>query len=247
VYALPGMDALPVRRDLAYRATTGGSLPLDVYYPLAQPGRRVPVVVMPLAYPDPQGGVRAYGPFTSWAQLIAASGIAAVLYGSETPAEDVHALLRHLRADATALGLDGNRLGLFAESANVTVALSTLMRDRQLRCAAVLCGYTMDLDGSTTVADAAAQFGFVDACAGKSVDDLPDAVPMFIVRAGRDRFGALNDALDLVVTRALARNLPLTLVNHATGAHAFDMDEDSEISRDIVRQVLAFLRFHLDA
>ena len=44
---------------------------------------------------------------------------------------------------------------------------------------------------------------------------------------------------------ALARNLPITVVNHATGPHAFDVFDDSPASREVVRQSLAFLQFHL--
>jgi CBS domain-containing protein len=168
-----------------------------------------------------------------------------LLSGSEAPVQDVHAVLRHLRDHADPLNLDAERIGLLAESANVTVALSALMRDSALRCAALLCGFTIDLDGSTTVAAAAREYGFADACAGRSVDDLPADVPLLFVRAGRENYPGLNDALDLVVRRALARNLPLTLVNHAAGAHGFEVDEDRDISRFIVRQVLGFLAFHL--
>jgi hypothetical protein len=39
--------------------------------------------------------------------------------------------------------------------------------------------------------------------------------------------------------------LPLTLINYAAGAHAFNCDDDSSLSKEIVRQVLAFLRLHL--
>ena len=246
-YRLPGMDALPERRNLTYRSTSGSRLLMDVYSPSSQPGRRAPAVLAPLAYPDAEARVLMYGPLTSWAQLIAASGMAAVLYGTEAPEEDLHAALRHLRADAAALELDMDRLGLFAASGNVTVALSALMRDRRVRCAALLYGYTMDLDGSTAVADMGRQAGFVDACAGKSVTDLPVDAPMLFVRAGRDHFPGLNEALDRLIARALARNLPFTLINQATGGHGFDLDEDTEMSRGIVKQVLAFLRLHLDA
>ena len=62
--------------------------------------------------------------------------MAAVIYGAEAPDEDVHAVLRQLREDADALGLDMDRLGRFAASGNVTVGLSALMRDRHVRCAA---------------------------------------------------------------------------------------------------------------
>jgi hypothetical protein len=240
VYRLPGMDAVVVR-NTAYK-TLDAEMAMDIYYPVQpEAAQRVPVVVMPFGYPDPQGQIRRYGPVTSWATLIAASGMAAVIYGASEPAEAVHSVLQHLRANADALGLDGQRIGLFSTSGSVAVALSALMRDPGLTCAALLYGYTMDFDGSTAVADVARQFGFVNACAGKSVDDLFAGVPLLFVRAGLDRFPGLNDALDRVVSRALARNLPLTLVNHATGAHGFDLDEDNDLSRDVVATVLRFL------
>jgi hypothetical protein len=55
----------------------------------------------------------------------------------------------------------------------------------------------------------------------------------------------LNEALDRFVDDALARNLPITVVNHAAAPHAFDLFHDSDLSREIIRQWLAFLRFHL--
>jgi hypothetical protein len=239
------MELLPVRRDLTFRSTSGAELPMDIYCPAPPHDQPLPVVVMPMAYPDPTARVRAYGPMTSWAQLMAASGMAAVVYGTEAPEEDVHALIAHLRANAAALGVDSDRFGLFATSANVTVALSTLMRDPRSRCGVLLYGYTMDMDGSTIVADMAKQFGFVNACAGKTIDDLPADVPILFVRAGRDRFPGLNAALDSVIERALARNLPLSVINHATGAHGFDLDEHTPISHAVVQHVLAFLQLHL--
>jgi hypothetical protein len=245
-YTLPGMDALEIRSGLTYRSTGGSDLPLEIYYPARPAGARAPLVAILMGYPDPEANIRQYGPFTSWARLIAASGMAAILYGSSAPADDVHSLFQHLRANASGLALDPERIGVFATSGSVAVALSALMRDRTLRCAALLYGYTMDMGRGTFVAGMAKQVGFVDACAGRSVDDLPDGIPMLFVRAGQDQFPGLNDALDHVIVRSLARNLPLTVVNHAAGAHGFDCDEDSATSCGIIQQVLAFLRLHLE-
>lgn len=242
-YVLPNMEEVTVHRDLPYR----DGLLMDIYCPPPRPGRRVPVVVIAFGYPDPHAGVRTFGPITSLATLIAASGMAAAIYGPSVPADDVDAALEYVRANATRLGLDAQRIALFAASGNGPVALSLLMRERSLLGAALFCGYTMDLAGSTAVADAAAQYGFADACHGKSADDLPVDVPLLVVRAGRDKAPGLNDALDGVVARAIARNLPLTLINHRSGEHGFESDEDSEITREIVRQVLGFLAFNLKA
>ena len=57
----------------------------------------------------------------------------------------------------------------------------------------------------------------------------------------------LNQALDDFVHEALTRNLPVTVVNHSDGPHAFDLFDDSEISREIIRRILQFMQFHLTA
>ena len=119
------------------------------------------------------------------------------------------------------------------------------MRDRAVKCAALVCGYTMDLDGSTAVADMSRQAGFVNACAGKSIDDLPGDVPILLVRAGRGSVSGHQRGVDRLIEGALARNLPLTVINHATGGHGFELDQDSTASIDVIQQVLGFLRRHL--
>lgn len=103
----------------------------------------------------------------------------------------------------------------------------------------------LDLEGSTAVAEAATQFRFLNPCAGKSVDDLASTAPLLVVRAGQDAMPELNESIDQFLTGALVRNLPVTLVNHPSAPHAFDVLEDSESSRRVIRQILAFLRIHL--
>ncbi len=85
---------------------------------------------------------------------------------------------------------------------------------------------------------------FANPSAGKSVSDWPADVPLFIARAGRDQPG-MNEAIDRFIAHALAANLPLTIANHPSGPHAFDLMDDSETSRQIVRRILEFLRSHL--
>jgi dienelactone hydrolase len=248
VYRIPGMDDVPIRRDIVYQTTAGGPLLMDIYYPPGvTPETRVPLVVIVLGYPDPQSDGRKFGPLTSWAKLMAMSGMATAIYGTSSPAEDVHVVFGYLREHAASLGIDRHRIGVYGASANVAVALSLLMRDADFRCAVFLYGFTIDVEGSTVFAEASQKYGFVNATAGRSIDELPADVPILVLRAGRESFPGVNAALDQFAARALARNLPLTFVNHASGPHAADMDDDTEATRRIIRQVLDFLRLHLEA
>ncbi len=255
VYQIPGMDAVTVRRDVEYRATDAGSLTMDVYYPPdTKSGARTPAVIFVMGYSD-LGAQRILGcrfkemeGFISWAQLTAASGMVAITYSTGAdPAEDVHAVIRYVRQNAAELGIDENRIGVWACSGHAPNALAVLMDEEHndLRCAVLCYGLTLDLDGFTGVAAAAATFRFVTPAEGKSVDDLPKDVPLFILRSGRDEFPHLNETMDRFLARALDANLPVTFVNHPGAPHAFDLLHDSETSREIIRRILGFLRFHL--
>jgi hypothetical protein len=253
VYSMPGLEAVAVRRDEQYRMTDAGALTMDVYYPpRSHAGVRTPAVIFVTGFPDPGAQkmlgsrLKDMGSFVSWAQLAAASGLVGITYVNREPG-DVHEVLHHMQRNAGSLGVDDSRIGVWACSGHGPNALSVLMEHgRDLRCAVLAYAYTLDLDGSTRVADAAKQFGFVTAT-GKSVHDLPRNLPLFVVRAGQDQMPGLNDALDRFVAAALTVNLPLTFVNHASGPHAFDLLDDTTTTRDIVKQMLAFLRFHLSA
>lgn len=255
VYRMPEEDAVTVRRDVVYQETEAGALTADLYYPPdSKSGDRRPAVVFVIGYSD-LGARRVLGcrfsemeSFISWGRLTAASGMVAVTYttGSE-PASDVYALLRYVRQNAEALGIDETRIGVWACSGHVPNALSVLMQEGPdaFKCAALCYGITLDLDGFTHVAEMSATLRFVTPAAGRPVEDLPRDVPLFLARAGRDEFPHLNETMDRFLAKALAANLPVTLVNHPEGPHGFDFAEDSEASRAIVRQILGFLRFHL--
>jgi hypothetical protein len=254
VYSVPGVKAVTVRRDVPYRETESGPLTFDVYYPPgAGAGDRRPAVLIVYGYSDagmPNVFGRTFkemGQTVSWAQLIAASGMVAILYSNREPVEDVQALLAHVHDRAASLGIDETRLGLWAGSGNVPLALWLLMqRERHdVKCAVLCYGFMLDVPGGTAVAEMQKTYRFANPSAGKSVDDVPDAVPMLIARSGHDQFPGINESIDGFVSGALRRNLPVTVVNHADAPHGFDLFHDSETSREIIREILRFMQFHL--
>lgn len=256
VYRILGMDAVKVLRDVEYSAGDAGALTMDIYYPPdLKSGTRLPAVVFVAGYPD-EGfqkivgcKFKEMGAYTSWGRLTAASGLIAITYTNREPAADLQALLQDVRRRAAQLDIDEHRIGLWACSGNVPLALSVLMQEANayLKCAVLCYGIMLDLDGSTHVAEAAKLWGFSNPCAGKSVDDLPKALPLFIARAGQDEMPHLNETIDSFLVKALSSNLPVTFTNHPAAPHAFDLFHDSETSREIIRRILAFMRFHLAA
>jgi len=242
VHTVPGASHVTVERDHVY-PTAQGPLGFRLYRPL-HPTPSCPAVVFVSGLPDP--GVVAmlgkplhdWASYVGWARMIAASGLVAITYTNREPV-DVVALVHHLRANAGALGIDPERIGVWACSGNVPMALGLIARER-IACAALLYGYMLDLDGQTSVADAAAKMYFAAPPVG--LDELPREMPMLVVRAGRDATAGLDETLQRFVVAARARGLPVTLVDHADAPHAFDLLDDSPRTHEVIEHVLAFLR-----
>ena len=251
---LDGMDAVTVRRDVAY-GPPDGDRRFDLYYPPDDTeDQRWPAVVIVAGYPPmkPRPTPLTYkeiGWTVSMCELIAASGMVAIAYTNHDPVADVRTLFEHIHEHAGSLRIDPAKVGVLAVSGNVPTALTTIMQDarRPPACAVFGHGCLLDLDGATDVADTARQFGFVNPGAGRTLADLRRDVPLLITRAGRDQFPGMNASIDRFIRHGLEENLPLTFVNHAEGPHAFDLFDDSRTSRDVLRLTLRFLRQHLTA
>lgn len=239
VLSLPDMDAIEVKREQPYLDHST----FDLY--VAASGAPAPTVLFVYGFPDPRfaQGLRQMGAYDSWGRLLAVSGMNAVAYSYRDPVGDLAALLAHLRENAGQLGIDASRMAVWAASGNVPTALHLLMTQPAdtFRAAALLYGYMLD------VPEAAEQFGLSVPARGRSIDDLPRTLPLLVVRAGRDQTPMLNASLDAFVSAALARDLPLTLVNQAGAPHSFDLFEDSDASRATIRGVLSFLHARLTA
>jgi hypothetical protein len=237
VLELLGMDGIEVKRDQRY----GDHGSFDLY--VAATGTPAPTVLFVYGFPDMRfaQGLRQMGAYTSWGRLLAISGMNAVAYNYRDPVADLSALLAHLRKSGEEFGIDVSRLGVWAASGNVPTALHLLMTEPPdtFRAAALLYGYMLD------VPEAAEQFGIAAPARGRPIDDLPRTLPLLVVRAGQDQTPQLNASLDAFVVAAIARDLPLTVINQASAAHSFDLFEDRETSRATIRSVLRFLHDHL--
>ena len=246
---LEAMERIEVTSDVTYH----GDLKLDVYHPRSSSVELPPAIVITAGYADV--GVpmtlgcnfREMEFVVSLAQWLAASGMAAIAYSTSSPASDAGRVADFIARSGAELRLDPERLGIWASSGNVPVALGFLMEKRPgVRAAVLSNGYTFDAGGVTAVADAAATYRFVNATAGRSVRELPSGLPMLVVRCGHDDPG-LNQALDRFVGDAVGENLPITFVNHATAPHAFEINVDTPVSHHILDAMLSFMRFHLAA
>jgi acetyl esterase/lipase len=253
VYPLPEADQVVATTGVEYARTESGPLTLDVYVPARRPASAaLPAIVLVAGYSDSGYQTITGCRFkdmamsTGWAKLVASFGMIAVTYGNARPAEDLDAMLRYLREHATELGIDADRLALWGLSGNGALALATLAGSPagSFRCAVFSCAYLADLDGATDVAVAARQWRFTYPD-GFRVENVPADLPVFIARAGQEQDPGLNRAVDRLVAAMLAANRPVTCANFAAAPHGFELFHDTLETREMIRQMMRFARFHL--
>ena len=253
VLSVPGMDAVSVQRDLVYKTAEGQALQMDVYSPPG-PARERPAVLLVHGGPIPRLGAKNMGVFRSYGELLAASGFVAVAFDHRflapgrltDAASDVADLIRHVRENSASLGVDKERIALWAFSGGGPF-LAAPLRARPSWLRAVLAYYAvLDIQQPPPGADSGLSPELRErfsAIRGLG-DDARGAPPVLVARAGLDH-PWLNDGTDRFVQEALARGATLDLMNHADGRHGFDILDDDARTKEILRRTLDFLRDRL--
>jgi dienelactone hydrolase len=224
VYSTAGMDKVRVQRDVTYKTAGGQGLKLDIYHPEnAQSGSRLPLVIFMNGVGDRAPKIKDWASYVSWARLVAVTGFAAVLYETRPndSATDTEDLISYVRNNAATLMVDENRICVWSGSANNRIAFPLTMQEsrKYIRCAVFYYG---TLDSHQIRRD----------------------VPLFIARAGQD-IPAFNNSIDAFIRLAASEDITLQLASYVRGRHGFDVFDDTDESRSIIKQTLDFIKFHL--
>jgi acetyl esterase/lipase len=258
VYQIPAMGTAQVHRELVYRHDTAAALQMDIYRPpQLSVAARLPVICFVHGGPikaDLPLAPKAWGVYTDYGELAAASGFVGVTfnhryYGFDQlaiAADDIAAAIAYVRAQADVYQIDPERICIWAFSGGGPF-LSPLLRTppSYVRC---LVAYYALLDllpliphlADVVSAATLREFSPLDALQQGHATDLP----LLIARAGQDRV-EMNETIDAFVQAALTANVPLDLMNHPQGQHAFDILDNDRRSHAIIQHTIAFIHQHL--
>jgi acetyl esterase/lipase len=254
VYSVPEMTRVKVAKNQIYKRASSEELKMDVY---SLPGKqRRPAVVFIHGGRIPRNLLttpKDWGAYVSLGQLVAASGFVGVTFNHRFYAwesltdsqSDVMDLIAYVRDNAESLGVEKDRIILWALSAG-GIFLSQPLQQSPPYIRSIIAYYSeLDLQNQRKAAPASVtdetlrEFSPVHHLGNKE-KNVP---PIFIARAGLDD-KELNDGIDRFVQLALSRNLTVEVVNHATGHHAFDIEDNNERSREIIKRTIEFIKAH---
>ena len=254
VHRVPGMAEAVVQRDRVYSSPAGTNLTMDVYSPPASTTVACRAAVVMIHGPAPKLGAKNMGVFQSYGRMLAASDLAAVtfnhrFFGPETlldAASDVESAIAHVREHSADLGIDADRLAVWAFSGGGPF-LSLAMRGAPSFVRALVAFYAaIDIrekapGASDTITDEIRRDFSPANHLRTEAGRLP---PIFVARAGLDH-PFMNAGIDRFVAEALATNAAIDVMNHATGRHGFDILDDDRRSREIIARAVEFLRERL--
>jgi acetyl esterase/lipase len=255
VYSLPGMERIKARRDVTYKRVQAAELKMDVYSPkVTQSSARRPAVIFihgGRIPPNLRTTPKDWAVYVSFGQLAAASGFVGVTFNHRfytweslgDSQSDVTDLIAYVRNNADSLGVDKDRITLWAVSAG-GIFLSQPLNELPSYIRCLVAYYSaLDLQGMRkqtpqSVSDETLREFSPVYHLSKNKKGTP---PIFVARAGLDA-AELNAGIDRFIQAALANNVTIDVANHANGHHGFDIDDDNDRSRDIIKRTLEFIK-----
>jgi pentatricopeptide repeat protein len=230
VYDVPATKDVKLKADVPYLKDSKGTLAIDIYTPPnMKAGERLPAVVFLNAIGDePNNKVKEWGIYKSFPRLVAAHGIIGISMEADGTRiqETLRALFNFLEKEGASHGIDANRLGVYAASANTTQSIIYLMGD----------------NAAKGIRAAALFYGVTPAAETRIRKDLP---VLFILAEG-DLQGLGQQSMGLW-QRVAQAGAPWTLMFAANQPHAFDAFADTDESRRIIQQAIAFWKSNLEA
>jgi acetyl esterase/lipase len=239
------MDNVLVEKDRSYKRIPEGALWFDVYRPRGEaPAKGWPFVLLIHGGPVPlDAHPKDWPAFEAYGRLLAASGVAAVTFNYRFPApdslpdaaSDLKDLIAHVRLNADELGLDADRVAPWAFSGGGT-QLGIFLREPPPYVRCVVSFYAA-LDVPPGGDAAYSPVALVR-------DGRKPLPPMLIARAGRDE-AYISRSVEAFLAGAKERRAPVEVVDYPEGAHAFDIEQDTNESRAVISGAVQFVKRHL--
>jgi acetyl esterase/lipase len=258
---IAGMKRVDVMKNRIYKRAPTQDLELDVYRPAGLPAdRRIPAVILVPgeAPPEMMKEGKDWGICRSYGELLAASGLAAVPINHRSwmrnalageAMSDVDDAVRWVREKADELGIDRDRIAVWAFSGATNYSFGPGLRNHPSWLRALVASYGPLRVATPSEVTASRPPGelddaLVELSPATWLRNDPRGFPaMLVVRGAKDQ--VVNPLIDEFLEEARRNHVPIQLLEHPTGGHAFDVLVPDSATEEIVRKTLEFLKARL--
>jgi hypothetical protein len=253
LFELPSTDKVIVKKNIIYQNIADSTLKMDIYYPPDfKFQEKIPAIIIVYGCSN-EGQLKLLGDqFRNWSvhislcKIIAASGMAAIIYETTNPENDLITLTKYILSNHDRLSIDDNKIGSFTSSSNTPVAITNALNTSTniFKCAVVYYGIFLT-NGLERLPQTDSVFGFQNPRLSEPTNWNKN-VPLFIVKAGLDNDPYAYRSLLDFYNNAINQNLPVTLINYPNGQHGFDFLDDNDTTKMIIKSTLDFWKFYLN-
>ena len=215
-FPTPSPD-VTVSTDVQFGSSGSVALKMDVYQLPRTAGKTRPALIF---FNRGSGADRQSPLYAGWARSAATRELVGIVPDLRDgyQAADFKALIEYLMRHGSELGVDSAGIAVYAASGNVYTAFP-LLEDSTLKA----------------VKSAVIYYG------SAPITVFRRDLPVLYVRAGLDR-PEVNQQIVALASLAIAQNAPVTLLNHVTGYHGFELFNDDDATHDVISRTLEFVR-----
>lgn len=247
VYSIPGMEKVTVRSNVVFKRLQNSSLRADFYLPHGKSNAPAPAVVFVLgdASPEQLRNAKDWPFLQSYGRLAAAAGFVGVTFNHRScenfrkladVRSDIDDALLFVRTKGNEFGIDTNRICLwYFSGSGPHLATGSGTNAAFVRCIVAYYPILAPPPGHASFEEFSAL-----AQIRKHAPKIP---PLLLAKAGRDAPG-LNYLIEEFRKEADRLKLPIEYLEHPSGPHAFDILDDSDVSRAIIRKTIEFIQRH---
>lgn len=251
LYDIDDDKNIRIVKNVEYKKVNGKSLLMDVYLPEDNgPNDKLPAVILIHGGESIIKDAKDWKMYTSYGRLLAENGLACVVF-NQRPAgmtasfknisessRDILDLVDYARKNAGVWRIDENRLCIWGFSAGAAY-LSLFFRNLPgyVKCIVSFYGL-LDIKEWTKKNESLLKPFYPESYLSlKPVC----GVPVLIARAGKD-YKRINAGSDNFIKTALLKNVSLKCLVHPNGKHAFDIRNDDDETRKIIKQTIEFIK-----
>lgn len=242
VLHIRGQENARVHNDVVYVSPNGEPQKTDIYLPAnTKAADRLPVVIA-LSGADK---AKHWGFYKDLGQLIAAHGMAAVVPDKryqrgqrQEGFDDIVALMRFVAQNGAKYNLDGSRICLWAFSGG-GLLMSVGLRGETPEVKCIVNFYAISDISRFPGATADLATSPLNPIYHLRTTDVEKLPPMLVIRAGKDN-PDLNAGVEDFIQTAFHRNAKIMAINYANGQHGFDLLDDNDFSRVMIKRALEF-------
>ena len=257
VHHIPDMDEVHVQKDIPYKQEDDVELCVDVY----RPATGTQSACLPGVVIVPSGPLKLFETYppkewenvTSWARLFAASGLGGVTVNHRfsdvrhlpLAGHDVRDAVYFVHQHAQKFSLDPNRLCLLTFwGGGVLISFALRERPRFLKCL-VMYSPLLDIRGMKRYQKALPDHvrdAYSPTQCIRAANNF--TLPIFLARAGQDS-KHLTATIDTFLANATQRGVPVEVMCHETGHHAFEIRDNDARSHAIIERTITFVKEHV--